>query len=133
MSLSCVVSYQPPLSSSPTVSGLQHTGTFFCEITTAQSFPRTPTDVMLAAVMALNAYSVFAACQPPSSRHRVEHIARTDLVKTPLVTEDGDVSVVSRASYDRNRRVSTAPPARHITEDKPDMAPVWSLDYRRGL
>lgn len=36
---------------------IEHTGTFFCEITTAQSFPRTPTDVMFAAVIALNAYS----------------------------------------------------------------------------
>jgi hypothetical protein len=33
------------------------TGTFFCERTTAQSFPLTPTDVILAAVIALNAYS----------------------------------------------------------------------------
>jgi len=33
-------------------------GTFFCEMTTAQSLPRTPTEVMFAAVMALNAYSV---------------------------------------------------------------------------
>ena len=33
------------------------TGTFFCVTTTAQFFPRTPTDVMLAAVMALKAYS----------------------------------------------------------------------------
>lgn len=32
-------------------------GTFFCEMTTAQSLPRTPTDVMFAAVMALKAYS----------------------------------------------------------------------------
>jgi hypothetical protein len=34
-----------------------HTGTFFCEITTAQSLPRTPTEVMFAAVIALKAYS----------------------------------------------------------------------------
>ena len=34
------------------------TGTFFCEMTTAQSLPRTPNDVMFAAVIALNAYSV---------------------------------------------------------------------------
>jgi hypothetical protein len=34
-----------------------HTGTFFCEMTTAQSFPLTPIEVMLAAVMALKAYS----------------------------------------------------------------------------
>ena len=34
------------------------TGTFFCDKTTAQFFPRTPTDVMLAAVIALKAYSV---------------------------------------------------------------------------
>jgi hypothetical protein len=33
------------------------TGTFFCEMTTAQSLPRTPNDVMFAAVIALNAYS----------------------------------------------------------------------------
>jgi hypothetical protein len=33
------------------------TGTFFCEMTTAQSFPLTPMEVMLAAVMALKAYS----------------------------------------------------------------------------
>jgi hypothetical protein len=33
------------------------TGTFFCEMTTAQSLPRTPSDVMFAAVIALNAYS----------------------------------------------------------------------------
>ena len=33
------------------------TGTFFWESTTAQSFPLTPTDVILAAVIALNAYS----------------------------------------------------------------------------
>ena len=33
------------------------TGTFFCERTTAQSLPRTPIDVIFAAVMALNAYS----------------------------------------------------------------------------
>jgi hypothetical protein len=33
------------------------TGTFFCEMTTAQSLPRTPRDVMFAAVIALNAYS----------------------------------------------------------------------------
>jgi hypothetical protein len=37
---------------------MTRTGTFFCEITTAQSLPRTPNDVMFAAVMALNAYSV---------------------------------------------------------------------------
>lgn len=33
------------------------TGTFFWDKTTAQFFPRTPTDVMLAAVIALKAYS----------------------------------------------------------------------------
>ena len=40
-----------------------HTGTFFCDSTTAQSVPRTPTDVMFAAVIALNAYSVHH-CKP---------------------------------------------------------------------
>lgn len=36
----------------------RHTGTFFCDKTTAQSLPRMPTDMMLAAVMALKAYSI---------------------------------------------------------------------------
>lgn len=40
-----------------TAGSLPRTGTFFCEITTAQSLPRTPNDVMLAAVIALKAYS----------------------------------------------------------------------------
>lgn len=35
----------------------RRTGTFFCEMTTAQSLPRMPSEVMLAAVMALKAYS----------------------------------------------------------------------------
>jgi hypothetical protein len=35
-----------------------HTGTFFWERTTAQSFPLMPTDMMFAAVMALKAYSM---------------------------------------------------------------------------
>ena len=39
------------------IESFMRTGTFFCERTTAQSFPRTPTEVMLAAVIALNAYS----------------------------------------------------------------------------
>ena len=34
-----------------------HTGTFFCESTTAQSLPLTPMDMIFAAVMALKAYS----------------------------------------------------------------------------
>lgn len=38
--------------------GGRRTGTFFCEITTAQSFPLMPREVMLAAVMALKAYSI---------------------------------------------------------------------------
>lgn len=36
----------------------QHTGTFFCDRTTAQSLPRTPIAMMFAAVIALKAYSV---------------------------------------------------------------------------
>lgn len=35
----------------------RHTGTFFCDSTTAQFFPLTPTEVMFAAVIALKAYS----------------------------------------------------------------------------
>ena len=34
------------------------TGTFFWDRTTAQSLPRTPIDMMFAAVIALNAYSL---------------------------------------------------------------------------
>jgi len=41
---------------------MQPTGTFFCEMTTAQSLPLTPNDVMFAAVIALNAYSVCPPC-----------------------------------------------------------------------
>ena len=37
--------------------GLIHTGTFFWDKITAQFLPRTPTDVILAAVIALKAYS----------------------------------------------------------------------------
>ena len=49
----------PVLANMPCTTGGQTvlTGTFFCDMTTAQSFPRTPTDVMLGAVIALNAYS----------------------------------------------------------------------------
>jgi hypothetical protein len=36
---------------------LKRTGTFFWDRTTAESFPRTPIDMMFAAVMALKAYS----------------------------------------------------------------------------
>jgi hypothetical protein len=43
--------------------GLDHTGTFFCDKTTAQSLPRTPIDMMFAAVIALKAYSA----NPPVS------------------------------------------------------------------
>lgn len=39
---------------------IDFTGTFFCDSTTAQFFPRTPTEVILAAVMALKAYSEVA-------------------------------------------------------------------------
>ena len=37
------------------------TGTFFCDNTTAQSFPLTPIDMIFAAVMALKAYSVLVS------------------------------------------------------------------------
>jgi hypothetical protein len=39
------------------------TGTFFWDSTTAQSLPRTPIAMMLAAVIALKAYSVTLSCQ----------------------------------------------------------------------
>jgi hypothetical protein len=50
----------------------RRTGTFFCEITTAQSFPRRPIEVMLAAVMALKAYSVLPISSFPPP-HSSEH------------------------------------------------------------
>lgn len=43
-----------------TVAGSNNlSGIFFCEINTAESFPVTPMDVMLAELMALNAYSTW--------------------------------------------------------------------------
>jgi len=45
----------------------KRTGTFFCDITTAQSFPLIPTVVIFAAVIALKAYSVFV--------HKVSELA----------------------------------------------------------
>jgi hypothetical protein len=58
MSLSCGVRQRHVQARGPIV----HTGTFFCEMTTAQSLPRTPNDVMFAAVIALNAYSGWSPC-----------------------------------------------------------------------
>ena len=60
INLSCLLIHQPPANRSVGVErqGHEHTGTFFWESTTAQSFPLTPTDMMFAAVMALKAYSV---------------------------------------------------------------------------
>ena len=66
------------------------TGTFFCEITTAQFLPRTPTEVMLTAVIALNAYSV------PGQLARAERStcsSHTNLIQTTLVREDGEMSI----------------------------------------
>jgi hypothetical protein len=55
INLSCA--RKPIREGTPPDSKLFHTGTFFCDSTTAHDFPLTPTDVMLAAVMALKAYS----------------------------------------------------------------------------
>ena len=69
---------------------MRHTGTFFCEMTTAQSFPLTPIEVMFAAVMALKAYST----------HRERPVMNelplplTDLVQSTLIREDGDMTVI---------------------------------------
>lgn len=75
------------------------TGTFFCDMTTAQLFPRTPTEVMFAAVMALKAYSA-APSRISLFCHRRGHEqgALTDLVEPALVREDGDVSVEAGAA-----------------------------------
>jgi len=67
-------------------------------MTTAQSFPLTPTDVMLAAVIALNAYS--RNVRNPDITRSV-CMLRTDLVQATLVREDGDMSVISSAAYGR--------------------------------
>ena len=76
----------------------RRTGTFFCEITTAQSFPRTPTEVMLAAVMALNAYSEQRVRRGVLPGPRMRMATLTDLVQTALFGEDGNVSVVTCAA-----------------------------------
>lgn len=77
----------------------ERTGTFFCDMTTAQFLPRTPTDVMLAAVMALNAYSVELMVSSGLSRvYALKSARRTDLVETSLVRENGDVPVVACAA-----------------------------------
>ena len=73
-------------------------GTFFCEMTTAQSLPRTPSDVMFAAVIALNAYSTWRPVSEAWGEEAKGTRMRTDLVEAALVREDGNVSVVACAS-----------------------------------
>ena len=65
-------------------------------MTTAQLFPLMPTEVMLAAVIALKAYSR----EDVSGLRDGEEggSSHTDLVETTLVREDGDVSVKTRAA-----------------------------------
>lgn len=55
MSLSYEIAYQVMPRTERSIVFL--TGTFFCDSTTAHSFPLTPTDIILAAVIALKAYS----------------------------------------------------------------------------
>jgi hypothetical protein len=50
----------------------EHTGTFFCEMTTAQSLPLMPMDMMFAAVMALNAYSDHVSCIATALGHHTD-------------------------------------------------------------
>ena len=64
-------------------------------MTTAQSFPLTPTDVMLAEVMALKAYSEITLAVVPFIFH---FTLRTDLIEATLIREDGNVSVEARAA-----------------------------------
>lgn len=76
------------------------TGTFFCDNTTAQFFPLTPTEVIFAAVMALNAYSddenrVELAT---ISRSMSDGFSPTDLIEAPLIREDRDMSIISGAT-----------------------------------
>lgn len=93
---------------------LKPTGTFFCDSTTAQSLPRTPTDMMLAAVMALKAYSIQAVssvdghrCETTGhdrswfrSTARTRREKRTDLIQAAIVGEDGDVTIVGTGCKD---------------------------------
>ena len=89
-----------------------HTGTFFCETTTAQFLPLIPTDVILAAVIALKAYSISAVnvgqISVTADISRVENAdlrgavqTLTDLIETSLIREDSDVSIIARATYQR--------------------------------
>ena len=86
------------------------TATFFCESTTAQSFPRTPMAVMLAEVMALKAYSEVQGDSSAGTKRvgttqrfeaartlagRCNFRVHTDLVQSTLVGEDSDMSVVA--------------------------------------
>ena len=79
-------------------SGIVHTGTFFCDKTTAQSLPRTPTDIIFAAVMALNAYSVHA-----SDRGRLAGARKTkDVVKLFMFrkgTDRLDITALGRRRW----------------------------------
>lgn len=65
-------------------------------MTTAQSLPRTPTDMMLAAEMALKAYSavVSAALSGPIDTQVGYFRKLTDLVQATIVGEDGNVTIV---------------------------------------
>ena len=67
MSLSCRSACQSPLSAPPLNATARPTGTFFCDSTTAQFLPLTPTDVIFAAVIALNAYSGSSKSQQRTS------------------------------------------------------------------
>jgi hypothetical protein len=71
------------------------TGTFFCDRTTAQFLPRTPRDVIFAAVMALKAYSIVWQKQLNGILDgSAGHSILTNLVQSPLVREDRDMSVI---------------------------------------
>ncbi len=67
-------------------------------MTTAQSFPLTPIDVMFAAVMALKAYSGIIGSVKLIQNACGGWCQRTDLVEAALVGEDGDVSVETCAA-----------------------------------
>ena len=84
----------------------QLTGTFFCESTTAQVLPLTPTEVIFAAVMALKAYSVAKVSEGSWASHGGEGVqfqasilqrarwgSQTNLIKSPSIREYGDVSI----------------------------------------
>jgi hypothetical protein len=74
-------------------------GTFFCDSTTAQSFPRTPTEVMFAAVMALNAYSVQSVSSCSAKVSILSYPTRRILMCSTCSTTSRTVMKIQKETY----------------------------------